>query len=102
MQPSILASKVQNEILSCTNCRPWRQLLDAPIRARVLALFAAIPYFGSEQSSGYQYIKHHVPFLNHQQQQLARIDNLVGDLVSRLITKIENDGTQQTQQYSKE
>jgi hypothetical protein len=40
MQRAIFASKVQNELPRCTNCRPQRQLLDAPIRARVLALFA--------------------------------------------------------------
>ncbi len=43
-----------------------------------------------------------MPFVNQQQQQAARTDNLVGDLGSKLITKIENDGTHQTQQYTKE
>ena len=40
MQRAIFASKVQNEIQRCTNCRPYCQLSDAPIRARVRALFA--------------------------------------------------------------
>ena len=40
MQRAIFASKVQNEIQRCTNCRPYCQLSDAPIRARVQVLFA--------------------------------------------------------------
>ena len=40
MQRAIFASKVQNEIQRCTNCRPYCQLSDAPIRARVRVLFA--------------------------------------------------------------
>ena len=35
-------------------------------------------------------------------QQESRTDNLVGDLVGRLINKIENDGNKQTQEYYKE
>jgi hypothetical protein len=62
----------------------------------------ALPYVGSEQNSGHQYDKEHVPFVNQQQQQAARTDSLVGDLVGKLINKIENDGIQQTQQYFKE
>ena len=40
MQRAFFASKVQNEIQRCTNCRPYCQLSDAPIRARVRVLFA--------------------------------------------------------------
>ena len=35
-------------------------------------------------------------------QQESRTDNLVGDLVSKLIGKIETDGNKQTQQYTQE
>ncbi len=35
-------------------------------------------------------------------QQQSRTDNLVVDLVGRLINKLENDGNKQTQQYSTE
>jgi hypothetical protein len=62
----------------------------------------AIPNYASEQNIGYQYNRDNVQFVPQHQQQQTRTDSLVGDLVSKLISKIENDGTQQTQQYTKE
>ena len=61
----------------------------------------AIPNYSSSQVSGHQYNNNRVQFAPAMQQQ-SRTDNLVGDLVGKLITKIESDGNQQTQQYSKE
>jgi hypothetical protein len=60
----------------------------------------AIPNYASDQVSGHQFNKDHPPFVPILQQQQLRTDNLISDLLSRVITKIENDGTQQTQQYS--
>ena len=50
MQAMGFASKAQNEILRCTNCRPCTQLSDAPIRARVLAFF--VEHQPSQSSAG--------------------------------------------------
>ena len=61
----------------------------------------AIPFYGSDQATGHQYNKNKVQFAPPVQQQ-SRTDNLVGDLVGKLITKIESDGNKQTQEYSKE
>ena len=58
-------------------------------------IYQSIPNYSSSQSGGHQNNKI-VPF-GPQQQQETRTDNLVGDLVSRLIGKIETDKTQQTQ-----
>ena len=61
----------------------------------------AIPNYSAEQFSGHQYNKNQVQFAPPIQQQ-SRTDNLVGDLVSKLINKIETDGNQQRQQYTQE
>ena len=61
----------------------------------------AIPNYSADQFSGHQINKRQVHFGPAMQQE-SRTDNLVGDLVGRLISKIENDGNKQTQEYSKE
>ena len=63
-------------------------------------LYQSIPNYSSGQNTGHQNNKN-VSFSPSVQQE-SRTDNLVGDLVSRLIGKIENDGNKQTQEYSKE
>ena len=63
-------------------------------------VYQSIPNYSSGQSTGHQNNKN-VSFLPSVQQE-SRTDNLVGDLVSRLIGKIENDGNKQTQEYSKD
>ena len=61
----------------------------------------AIPNYSADQFSGHQINKRQVHFGPAMQQE-SRTDNLVGDLVGRLISKIETDGIKQTQEYSKE
>ena len=63
-------------------------------------IYQSIPNYSSTQSGGHQ-INKNVSFGPPQQQE-TRTDNLVGDLVGKLISKIETDKTQQTQDYSKE
>ena len=64
-------------------------------------VYQSIPNYSSGQSSGHQINKDHVQFAPSVQQQ-TRTDNLVGDLVGKLISKIETDGNKQTQEYTKE
>ena len=64
-------------------------------------IFQSIPNYSSSQAAGHQYNKNKVYFGPAMQQE-SRTDNLVGDLVGKLINKIESDKTQQTQDYSKE
>jgi hypothetical protein len=65
-------------------------------------IFQSLPNYSASQSSGHQYnTNKNVSFAPAIQQQ-SRTDNLVGDLVGRLIGKIETDGNKQTQQYTKE
>ena len=63
-------------------------------------IFQSIPNYSSGQFSGHQNNKN-VSFGPSVQAE-TRTDNLVGDLVGRLIGKIETDGNRQTQEYSKE
>ena len=63
-------------------------------------VYETIPNYSSSQIAGHQN-NNNVQF-GPQPQQLSRTDNLVGDLIGKLITKIETDGNQQTQQYSRE
>ena len=63
-------------------------------------IFQSIPNYSSNQFTGHQNNKS-VAFVPPPQQE-SRTDNLVGDLLSRVITKIENDGNKQTQEYSKD
>lgn len=62
----------------------------------------SIPNYSSSQSSGHQYNSNKNVSFAPAVQQESRTDNLVGDLVGRLISKIETDGNKQTQEYSKE
>jgi hypothetical protein len=64
-------------------------------------IYQTIPNYSADQFSGHQINKRQVHFGPAMQQE-SRTDNLVGDLVGRLISKIENDGNKQTQEYSKE
>jgi len=57
-------------------------------------IFQSIPNYASGQVTGHQYNKDHVQYAPAAQQE-SRTDNLVGDLVSKLISKIETDGSQQ-------
>ena len=60
----------------------------------------AIPNYASGQTTGHQYNKDHVQFVPQQQQ--SHTDNIVGELVGRLMNKIENNENKEVQQYSKE
>jgi hypothetical protein len=53
-------------------------------------IFQSIPNYSYSQVAGHQN-NNNVSFAPTMQQQ-SRTDNLVGDLVGRLINKIENDG----------
>ena len=64
-------------------------------------ILQSIPNYASGQMGGHQYNKDHVQFAQPATPQ-SHTDNLVGDLVSKLIGKIENDGNKEVQQYSKE
>jgi hypothetical protein len=64
-------------------------------------IFQSIPNYSSGQFTGHQNNKNNIQYGPAMQQE-SRTDNLVGDLVGRLISKIENDGNKQTQEYSKE
>jgi len=64
-------------------------------------IFQSIPNYASGQMGGHQYNKDHVPFAQPATPQ-SHTDNIVGELVSKLIGKIENDGNKEVQQYSKE
>ena len=61
----------------------------------------AIPNYASGQMTGHQYNKDHVQFAQPATPQ-SHTDNIVGELVGRLMSKIENDGNKEVQQYSKE
>ncbi len=50
--------------------------------------------------SGHQYSKDHIQFVPQVQQ--THTNNVMGDLVNRLMNKIENDSDKETQQYTKE
>ena len=60
----------------------------------------AIPNYSSGQMTGHQYNKDHVQFVPQQQQ--SHTDNIVGELVGRLMNKIENNENKEVQQYTKE
>jgi len=60
----------------------------------------AIPNYSSGQTTGHQYNKDHVQFVPQQQQ--SHTDNIVGELVGRLMNKIENNENKEVQQYTKE
>jgi hypothetical protein len=64
-------------------------------------IFQSIPNYSSGQFTGHQNNKNNIQYGPAIQQE-SRTDNLVGDLVSKLIGKIETDGNKQTQEYSKE
>jgi len=64
-------------------------------------IFQSIPNYSSGQFTGHQNNKNNIQYAPVMQQE-SRTDNLVGDLVSRLIGKIETDGNKQTQQYTQE
>ena len=53
-------------------------------------IFQSIPNYSSSQSAGYQNNKQQVQFAPAVQQE-SRTDNLLGDLVGKLISKIETD-----------
>jgi hypothetical protein len=61
----------------------------------------AIPNYSSGQTTGHQYNKDHVQFVPQLAQQ-SHTDNIVGELVGRLMNKIENNENKEVQQYSKE
>ena len=60
----------------------------------------AIPNYSSSQVAGHQYNKDHVQFAAQTQQ--THTDNIVGELVGRLMNKIENNENKEVHQYSKE
>ena len=60
----------------------------------------AIPNYSSGQTTGHQYNKDHVQFVPQQQQ--SHTDNIVGELVGRLMNKIENNENKEVKQYTKE
>ena len=64
-------------------------------------MFQSIPNYSSEQFTGHQNNKNNIQYAPAMQQE-SRTDNLVGDLVSKLIGKIETDGNKQKQQYTQE
>ena len=64
-------------------------------------IFQSIPNYASGQFTGHQNNKNNIQYAPVMQQE-SRTDNLVGDLVSKLVGKIENDGNKEVQQYSKE
>jgi len=64
-------------------------------------IFQSIPNYSSNQFTGHQNNKSNIQYGPAMQQE-SRTDNLVGDLVGRLISKIETDGNKQTQEYTKE
>jgi hypothetical protein len=64
-------------------------------------IFQSIPNYSSGQFTGHQNNKNNIQYAPVMQQE-SRTDNLVGDLVSKLIGKIETDGNKQTQQYTQE
>ena len=64
-------------------------------------IFQSIPNYSSEQFTGHQNNKNNIQYAPAMQQE-SRTDNLVGDLVSKLIGKIETDGNKQKQQYTQE
>ena len=64
-------------------------------------IFQSIPNYASGQMGGHQYNKVHVQFAQPATTQ-THTDNIVGELVGKLMNKIENDGNKQTQEYSKE
>jgi len=63
-------------------------------------IYQTMPNYSSSQLKGHQN-NNNVQF-GPQPQQESRTDNLVGDLISKLVGKIENDGNKQTQEYTKE
>ena len=64
-------------------------------------IFQSIPNYASGQMGGHQYNKDDVQFAQPATPQ-SHTDNIVGELVGRLMNKIENDGNKEVQQYSKE
>ena len=64
-------------------------------------IFQSIPNYASGQTTGHQYNKDHVQFVPQQAQQ-SHTDNIVGELVGRLMNKIENNENKEVQQYTKE
>jgi len=64
-------------------------------------IFQSIPNYASGQMGAHQYNKDHVQFAQPATPQ-THTDNIVGELVGKLMNKIENDGNKEVQQYSKE
>ena len=62
-------------------------------------IYQTIPNYSSDQNTGHQYNKNKVQFAPVVQQE-SRTDNLVGDLIGKLMDKIDNNENQQTQQYT--
>jgi len=64
-------------------------------------IFQSIPNYSSNQFTGHQNNKSNIQYGPAMQQE-SRTDNLVGDLVGRLISKIENNENKEVKQYTKE
>jgi len=64
-------------------------------------IYQSIPNYSSGQFTGHQNNKTNIQYGPAAQQE-SRTDNLLGDLVGKLISKIETDGNKQAQEYSKE
>ena len=64
-------------------------------------IYQSIPNYSSGQFTGHQNNHNNIQYGPAAQQE-SRTDNLLGDLVGKLISKIETDGNKQTQEYSKE
>ena len=55
-------------------------------------IFQSIPNYSSNQFTGHQNNKNNIQYAPAMQQE-SRTDNLVGGLVSKLMSKIETDGS---------
>ena len=64
-------------------------------------IYQSIPNYSSGQFTGHQNNHNNIQYGPAAQQE-SRTDNLLSDLVGKLISKIETDGNKQAQEYSKE
>ncbi len=64
-------------------------------------IYQSIPNYSSGQFTGHQNNHNNIQYGPAAQQE-SRTDNLLGDLVGKLMSKIETDGNKQAQAYSKE